>query len=45
MFFYYVDTTFAEQHEIVRRVGALFERADENEHGVAAAMKRTVALT
>ena len=35
----------AEQYEIVRRVGMLFERADIIEREVAAATKRTEALT
>jgi len=35
----------AEQHEIVRRVGLLFERADAIECEVAAATKRAEALT
>jgi len=35
----------AEQHEIVRRVNALFERADQIEQQVVAAIKRTEALT
>jgi type I restriction enzyme S subunit len=35
----------AEQHEIVRRVNALFERADQIEQQVVAATKRTEALT
>jgi type I restriction enzyme S subunit len=35
----------AEQYEIVRRVNALFERAEQSEREVAAAMKRTEALT
>ncbi len=34
-----------EQHEIVRRVGTLFERADAIEREVAAATKRTEELT
>jgi len=34
-----------EQHEIVRRVEALFERADTIEREVVAATKRTEALT
>ena len=35
----------AEQHEIVRRVEALFERVDQIEHQVLVATKRTDALT
>jgi type I restriction enzyme S subunit len=35
----------AEQHEIVHRVGSLFERADAFESKVATATKRTEALT
>lgn len=35
----------AEQHEIVRRVGLLLERADAIDREVAAATKRTDALT
>jgi hypothetical protein len=34
-----------EQHEIVRRVGLLFERANAIEQDVAAATKRTEVLT
>jgi hypothetical protein len=34
----------AEQHEIVRRVGALFARADAVDREVAAATKRAEAL-
>jgi type I restriction enzyme, S subunit len=40
--FYFVLT---EQHEIVRRVGLLFERADAIEHEVAAAGRRCERLT
>jgi type I restriction enzyme S subunit len=35
----------AEQHEIIRRVNALFERGDKIEQQVVAATKRTEALT
>lgn len=37
--------SLTEQHEIVRRVNALFERADQIEQQVVAATKRTEALT
>ena len=35
----------AEQHEIVRRVGLLFERADAFDHEVVAASRRCQRLT